>query len=107
MPKPRSVVEHLILVLVFGLLFAYSLHGAVTGSLYVPSKYHTGGTVVSGWAAWSVAASFAVLYFAMLAQGGRLAFTWRDSRWKMEYPLLIVGLLLLGAGIASGHHVRG
>lgn len=93
-PRLRPI-DHLLLVVLFGGIFAYFIYGAISGHLYIPGKRGP-GVVLSGWPAWLFVMSPPMLYSAILVRHQfflpRLT---PRSRTALELTLLFSGVGVL------------
>jgi hypothetical protein len=82
--------------LICGGLLAYAGFGAVTGSLYIPSRRGP-GTMLSGAPAWSVTTGVALICFGIAVREGFWNLQQR-RRTAIELASVGIGLLLAMAG---------
>jgi len=89
---------------VFGPLIGYCAYGALTGSLYIPSRRGPGGAYFTGFNAWLFVVSFSVTLVAILIRERVLGHMGDRARTATELLLLALGVGLLF--VPRGEHTE-
>lgn len=90
--------DHIVVLMIFGSLFAYFLYGAVSGDLYIPGK--RGPDVhASGLSAWMITGAPLLMYVGIIVRSGAFLFKSAKIQGSIEILLLLSGIALLLAGL--------
>jgi hypothetical protein len=93
-----SKYDHIVTLIFFGSLFAYFLHGAMSGDLYLPGRRGPGAHL-SGSAAWMVTAAPILLWVGIIVRSGAFMFKSEKIQDVVEISLLFSGCALFFAGL--------
>jgi hypothetical protein len=95
------------LLVILGLflpLIGYCVYGALTGSLYIPSRRGPGGAYFTGLNAWLFVVSFSIILVAILIRERVLGHMGDRARTATELILLFLGAGLLF--VPRGEHTE-
>ncbi len=101
--RRMTPIEHVVVALLFGGLFAYFLFGVISGDLYLPGKRGP-GIHLHGLAAWLVTLAPLSLYAGGLIRDGIFEFPRQFMQDAVEMIFLFGGLALLFAGSEMANH---
>ena len=104
MNRPLRLRDLLVILGVFGPLIGYCAYGALTGSLYIPSRRGPGGAHFTGLNAWLFVLSLSVILLAILIRERVLGHMSDRARTATELILLFIGVGLLF--VPRGQHTE-
>ena len=104
MHRPLRLRDLILILGLFGPLIGYCAYGALTGSLYIPSRRGPGGAYFTGLNAWLFVVSFSIILLAILIRERVLGHMGDRARTAIELLLLAVGVGLLF--VPRGEHTE-
>jgi len=93
-----SKYDHIVVLMIFGSLFAYFLYGAVSGDLYLPGKRGP-GVHVSGASAWMITGAPVLWYLGIIVRSGACRFESARTNGILEILLICSGIALFLAAL--------
>ena len=104
MHRPLRLRDLLLIFGLFGPLIGYCAYGAITGSLYIPSRRGPGGAYFTGLNAWMFVVSLSIILLAILIRERVLGHMSDRARTATELLLLALGAGLLF--VPRGEHTE-